>query len=601
MNKKNAGIIIVFTILAVIMTFPLAFKMNTHIPGFTYTDEPYAGIWDSWRVRYSIFHHISVSHTPFIAYPFGADMYAGYFAFLWMGLMYLLSIISTPIVMFNIQVLVNFILRGVFIYYLVFHMTKNRSGAVFSGLAFTFCPYQFVRSWQHLGLTYTQWIPLCLYAAILLREKSSIKRMVFFLLSVLLLFSFDYSVTYFGLVTLASFLIYLILLYNWKNKLFRQRSLIFADFKYLKAVFAIGIAAFIILLPQLFPIIRNSLCPTLNSAASGFNPYHRPFNDLFTQSAKPLSYLLPAVVHPLFGKFTEQWIGSPLYGVSYTEHTLYLGWTTLILAFVAFRRWRRSRKDHQAIRSSGHQLDESEKFYIGFFVWLAIAAWAFSQPPYFTFPYFKIYMPSFFMYKILPMFRAYCRFGIVVMLAVSVLAGFGLKCILERFKSNKIKIAFTSLVCGLVLFEFLNFPPFKVIDLTKYPKVYDWLKKEKGDFVIAEYPLDADSPNEYYKFCQTIHEKKIINGTIPGTYANKVAKTIWKLSEPRTVGILSWMKVKYVLVHLDAYEKSNDITFVNEFERIKRRDLSGLRFIKSFDSVDVYEVIASPEAPGINE
>lgn len=32
----------------------------------------------------------------------------------------------------------------------------------------------------------------------------------------------------------------------------------------------------------------------------------------------------------------------------------------------------------------------------------------------------------------------------------------------------------------------------------------------------------ADSPNEMYKFYQTEHEKKIINGTIPGTYANKV-------------------------------------------------------------------------------
>ena len=41
-----------------------------------------------------------------------------------------------------------------------------------------------------------------------------------------------------------------------------------------------------------------------------------------------------------------------------------------------------------------------------------------------------------------------------------------------------------------------------------------------------------------YKFYQTKHEKKIINGTIPGIYANKVAKTITKLSDPHTAGIL---------------------------------------------------------------
>ena len=92
----------------------------------------------------------------------------------------------------------------------------------------------------------------------------------------------------------------------------------------------------------------------------------------------------------------------------------------------------------------------------------------------------------------------------LIMMAVAVLAGFGLKFILERFKSNGGKIAFTSLMCGLVLFEFLNFPPFKVIDLTKHPKVYDWFKSQKGDFAIAEYPLDADSPSDYYKLLKAL-------------------------------------------------------------------------------------------------
>ena len=139
-------------------------------------------------------------------------------------------------------------------------------------------------------------------------------------------------------------------------------------------------------------------------------------------------------------------------------------------------------------------------FYIGFFIFLAVVAWLFSQPPWWKFGPIKIYMPSFFMYKILPMFRAYCRFGIVVMLAVAVLAGYGLKFILERFKTQKAKIAITCLFAGLVLFEFWNWPPYKVIDVSKVPPVYYWLKEQPGDFVIAEYPLDADSPNEMYKF-----------------------------------------------------------------------------------------------------
>ena len=49
-------------------------------------------------------------------------------------------------------------------------------------------------------------------------------------------------------------------------------------------------------------------------------------------------------------------------------------------------------------------------------------------------------MPSFFMYKILPMFRAYCRFGIVVELAVAVLAGFGLKFFLRDLSHREQKL-----------------------------------------------------------------------------------------------------------------------------------------------------------------
>jgi len=586
--KRNAGIIALFVILSVIMTFPLFFKIATHIPGFTYTDEPYAGLWDSWRVKYSILHKVSLSHTPYISYPSGVDMYAGYFTFLWMAIMYILSLISSPVLMFNLQVLINFVLRGIVVYYLVRHVTKNEFSGILSGIVFTFCPFQFVRSWQHLGLTYGQWIPLVILCAIILKERPLRGSFFLFLASLLLLFSFDYSIAYFGVMTLAFFMLY-ILFFNWRRKISLPR-LLFKDVTFFLKVGLAILLVFILLSPQFYLIVKH--IGSAGSGATTFNPYYRPFDDLFTQSARLLSYLLPATTHPLFGKFTEQFIGSPLYGISYTEHTLYLGWIPLILAFIAFRKWRRKKK----LKAQGPKLiaDEAEQFYIGFFVWLALVAFLFSQPPYFTFPYFKIYMPSYFMYKILPMYRAYCRFGLIVAFAISVLAGFGLKFLAERFKSRKTKVIFTSLICGLVLFEFLNFPPFKVIDLTKYPKVYDWLKGQKGDFAVAEYPLDVESPNEYYKYCQTIHRKPIIDATIPGTHANEVARRIWRLSDPPTAPMLRWMGVRYVLVHRSAYESSNDMKMVDEAQKVKQRLLNGLRFMKSVDDVDVYEVTAQP-------
>ncbi|MFH0913485.1 MAG: hypothetical protein V1884_04310, partial [Candidatus Omnitrophota bacterium] len=219
----------------------------------------------------------------------------------------------------------------------------------------------------------------------------------------------------------------------------------------------------------------------------------------------------------------------------------------------------------------------------------------------------------FFMYRVLPMFRAYCRFGVMVMLAVSVLAGFGLKFILEKFNSQKKKLSLTILFCGLVMFEFWNYPPFKVINVSRVPQVYYWLKSQPQDFAIAEYPLDIAGPNEIYKFYQTKHEKKIINATTPGTYAHKVARSIIKLSDSNTANVLKWMGVKYVLVHNEDYLSTGLVEDYEELNKIPQNP--GLNFIKNFPSqecpkkdimcvqktgpIDVYEIIALPIKPKV--
>lgn len=605
--KRHIWIAVIFFLLTVAITFPLVFKVTTYIPGFFTSDENIAPLWDSWRIKHTFLHKTSFTRTSMVAYPFGVDLYAsGYFSYLWIGILFLLSVLTTPVLTYNIQIFTNLFLSGIFTYLLVLHCTKDRLSAFLSGVIFAFCPYQFMRAWQHLSLTYSQWIPLCLLTMILLKKQGIKRNFILFLLSLLLLLSFDYSIMYLGTITLGCFFMYGIL-FQLKIKFLNKKCFFNADRKFIKNVFIAVILAAIILTPQFFPIIKNRLKLSTLSIPSAWNAYHRPFEDLFFYSAKPLSYFLPAVVHPIFGKFTEYFVGDFLYGHSFTEHTLYLGWVPIILAFIAFKRWRKRRI---------MPLGENEAFYIGFFVLLVIVGWLFSQPPWWNFFHkFKIFMPSFFMYKILPMFRAYCRFGIVVMLAVAVLAGFGLKIILQRFKTQRAKIIITTLFCGLVLFEFWNYPPFKVIDVSKVPKVYYWLKQQSDDFVIVEYPLDANGPNELYKFYQTKHEKKIINGTIPGTYANEVAKIITRLSELKTAGVLKWMGAKYVLVHKNNYLMTELIEDREELKKIAQN--SGLKFVKGFSAqecprqdimciqktgpIDVYEVIARPIKPDMIE
>ena len=107
-----------------------------------------------------------------------------------------------------------------------------------------------------------------------------------------------------------------------------------------------------------------------------------------------------------------------------------------------------------------------------------------------------------------------------------------------------------------------------MIDVSKVPEVYYWIKSQPGDFVIAEYPLDCNGNNEMYKFYQTVHQRKMVNGTAPGTYPNKIANTLKQLSDPKTAGVLKWLGVKYVIVHREDYLNTEIINEMDEINKI---------------------------------
>lgn len=559
--RLHAAAFLIFLLLTAIVSFPLIAHFGGVIPGFSSTDEPFAALWDSWRIHSSFRGHLSLRSTDLITYPFAVDL------FRWGGGLYigtawnhLLSLVLSPVVAWNLQIVLNFILCGFITYLLVFYLTGEWRAGLLSGVIFAFSPYQFARAWQHLGLTYNQLIPLLLLAAFYYREHPTRKSAVFFVASGVLLASFDYSITYMGVVSGSVFLFY-VLFYKWRIKL-KQKEALSADPRYIRRMLLLIGLIGLILLPQILPLIKNRAALSGSTEASAFNAFHRPFEDLFQQSARPLGYLLPAVHHPLFGGITRNFVGSPLYGISLTEHTLYLGWTGLILSFFAFRSWRRREKG-----------DERFFFYAGFFLLLGFSAWLFSQPPWWQIGGMRISFPSRVMYKLLPMFRAYCRFGVVLMLSVAVLAGLQWSRLLRRVRSRSVGLALTVGICAVVLFEFWNWPPYKVIDVSRAPQAYTWLKAQPDTAVVAEYPLDVEAPNEMYKFYQIFHGKKIINGALPGTPAFESVQNLARLSDPATVRKLQERGVTYVVVHNALYNATDKVSDEHELESIAENPL----------------------------
>jgi len=585
-NKCLLFVFFCFVLLTFVFTFPLFLKFGSHVCGTVHTSELFFTIWAGWQEKYAFLSHIDLNTYHFISYPFSplastsVVFPVGYFIIKW------LSILTNEIIMYNLIISLSFVFSGLFAFILARYLTKDSLASFFTGLIFAFCPYHFSKSWQYLGLSEIQWLPLYIYFLISLKDRPRIKGAILLAL-VLFIFSENYFYVYLVLVATLLLFIASILRKDYAEKMN------FAKFLALSA----GIV-FLLTLPTTYGVYRDYLFSPPKEAVLLF---YRPFQDLFSQSARPLSYFLPSVSNPFLGGITEMFLGSNLYGVNFSEHTLYVGWTTIIIALFVL------------LKMKQRYTDITGLFYIRYFALLAITAWFFSQPPWWNWLGLRIFMPSFFMYKILPMFRAYARFGVMVMLAMSVLAGFGLKFILSYFKSEKIRFLVFVACCGLIIFEFWNYPPFRIIDVSQPPEVYIWLKQQPSNIVIAEYPLDLEGWRAEYRLYQTKHYKRMINGVSLGSYAYKVSRSIEKLSAISSANTLKWMGVKYVIVHRDYYQQTGLVDQLEELQMVAKNP--NLKLVKTFPAqecpsdvlcikktgpIDVYEVQGLPIEPRLS-
>jgi len=224
----------------------------------------------------------------------------------------------------------------------------------------------------------------------------------------------------------------------------------------------------------------------------------------------------------------------------------------------------------------------------------------------------KLYLPQYFLFKVFPMFRAYARMGAVALLALSIMAAFGLREILTRISTKKRKYLFLSLFVLVVFIEYAEFPPFRLTKVRE-PAVYRWLASQPGEFPIVEYPLGGgyDPYTTYeYAFYQRIHAKYLVNGAIKGTPADEFRKKIIDISKEKSIDKLQKIGVRYIIFHRYKYLRGNEYVLIDwvttpprnkiyppEYNDGKVPDLSQvkhrLRLVKDFGDSVVYEIIQS--------
>lgn len=586
-----------FLFLTLFATHPIIFKISSAFYGPMFGTDNRAVIWHFWWLKYSWLHHLPLKIISVIAYPFGVDISAKPAFPVEDFLFRLFIILTSDVTLYNCAIIFSFVLSAIFVYWFVFYFTKNKPAAFLSGLIFSFSPYHFNKVWEHFSLGQLQWVGLYAAMLIFLKQKPCFKNALYLALAFTLVVSFDFSYPYIMLIFTVGFLLFLCL-YQWR---IRFKSFFPAKVEQ-KAqpvrpvigwIIGAALLSLFINLPVLWPIFKRIVFKAGPKAAFP-DLYMRPFHYLFSHSARPFTYFFPPASHPVFGHFTRSFFGSLFYGRNSIEHTLYIGFVPLFLAYMAVKFWKQKR-----IAAAGKRLllREEDDFLTGFFLFSAFLGYVFSMPPYIDFGLFKLYFPSFFLYNVLPMFRSYARFGIIVILSVSILAGFGLAGIFKKIRTSRGRSLCFVVCLAAVLFEFTNIPPFRVTEVNNIPEVYAWLAKQPGDIVIAEYPMIEGDYGETkvhldYLFYQRIHQKKLVNGASGiTTRAFALKKKILKVEEGSTARLLKKIGTDYVIIHEHLYRSGEFRTSCDIIGCIPNLDRENVYcLVKTFGTDKVYTI-----------
>lgn len=507
-------IVCIYFFLTIIFTYKIIIEVPANGDAFQI-------LWFMWWFKKSILSFTNPYFTTYLFYPSGVSLAFSDTTPFNSILSIPLQLIFGSIWTYRILILVSFIIAGYGTYLLVKYLTDNMVASFISGLIFMFSPYHFAHIWGgHLNIATIGWIPfyvLFLFKTVRESKNNNIIYSSFFLLLVALS---DYYYLVFMVIFTIIFIIYSIVIV--KNNF---------DIKYMIKRISMMIILFgLMLIPFVYPLLKE-LSRSNYMYYGGFTEY----------SADLLGFFIPASFHPIFGPYLLETYSR--FSGNTNEYTVFIGYTVLFLAFWSIKYWKKKE--------------------VKFWTITGIIFFILSLGPVLHFNgklYESIKLP-YLIIEIIPIIsiaRVPSRWDILVMLSLAVLAGYGLKNILDRIKDKKKVLVVAIIFSGLIMFEYLA--DFGYVSDTKIPEFYYNLKNDSGNFVILEIPSDMYSDYPYYMYYQTLHEKKLVGGYVSRTPPGMVwpEDIIKKLEEDKDNGksILKNYDIKYIILHKNFMDDS---------------------------------------------
>ena len=330
----------------------------------------------------------------------------------------LLARISGAVAAYNWLVLLSFPLSAVAAYLLARHLALSPAGATVAAMAYAFSPFHVAHAAYHPHIAQTQWVPLYLLALWRCLDDASPVAVGFLgAATMAATLSNFYGGLIAAVITPVAVAAYWLVTCRTDTQSIRRLAI------------TVGSLLLIAICGMAY-VSYAAGAVVVNRSAFAF-----PRDDLFRYSATWWSYLVPPIEHPLLGATAHRFWTAMNVREGLLEQQVSLGWGIVALGLIAVFWW----SPRGNIRQPGRLAC------IPVLVIVAVAALVCSLSPEQTIGAFTFVRPSALLYSVVPMFRSYARFGVVVQLMAALLAGVGVDR-LRRAGTKRAQIVYAALV-----------------------------------------------------------------------------------------------------------------------------------------------------------
>jgi hypothetical protein len=168
------------------------------------------------------------------------------------------------------------------------------------------------------------------------------------------------------------------------------------------------------------------------------------------------------------------------------------------------------------------------------------------------------------LYRLLPPLqgvRVAARFGLLMLVAVALLAAIGVAC-LRRRHGGRAGFAIVVVALIAVNLEVLRAPrPYQTFE--GIPPIYDMLAAAPADAVLVELPFPparANGPNAAYMVASTRHWRPLLNGYsgfVPASYRRRAA-SLAAFPDGDTIDELIAAGVTHIMIHTHRWNRGPD-------------------------------------------